>query len=48
MKNAETAYLIIGNSTAAIGAVEGIRRVDADGPITLLSGEPYHTYIPGR
>ncbi|MGI5884050.1 MAG: NAD(P)/FAD-dependent oxidoreductase [Candidatus Spyradocola sp.] len=37
-------YVIIGNSAAAIGGVEGIRRVDATSPITLLSSEPYHTY----
>jgi len=37
-------YLIVGNSAAAIGAVEGIRRVDAAGEITLLAAEPYHTY----
>lgn len=37
-------YLIIGNSTAAIGAVEGIRRNDPDGRITLVADEPEHTY----
>jgi len=37
-------YLIIGNSAAAIGAIEGIRKVDRDNPITLISDEPYHTY----
>lgn len=37
-------YVIIGNSAAAIGAVEGIRKVDQQGSITLISSEPYHTY----
>ena len=37
-------YVIIGNSAAAIGGVEGIRRVDAASPIALISAEPYHTY----
>lgn len=37
-------YVIIGNSAAAIGAVEGIRQVDLNGEITLISKEPYHTY----
>lgn len=37
-------YVIIGNSAAAIGAVEGIRQVDPAGRITVISDEPYHTY----
>lgn len=37
-------YVIIGNSAAAIGAVEGIRQIDKEGKITLISDEPYHTY----
>jgi NAD(P)H-nitrite reductase large subunit len=37
-------YLIIGNSAAAIGCVEGIRKVDPDSPITLIASEPHHTY----
>lgn len=37
-------YVIIGNSTAAIGCVEGIRSVDADGEIVLVSSEKHHTY----
>jgi NAD(P)H-nitrite reductase large subunit len=37
-------YLVIGNSTAAVGAVEGIRSVDPEGKITLLAAEPDHTY----
>ena len=37
-------YVIIGNSAAAIGGIEGIRRIDPDGPITLISSEERHTY----
>ncbi len=37
-------YVIIGNSAAAIGAVEGIRQVDKHGEITIITNEPYHTY----
>ena len=37
-------YVIIGNSTAAVGAVEAIRQVDQRNPVTIISDEPYHTY----
>ena len=37
-------YVIIGNSTAAVGGIEGIRRLDADTPIVVVSDEPYHVY----
>jgi NAD(P)H-nitrite reductase large subunit len=37
-------YVIIGNSAAAIGAVQGIRKNDTAGNITIISDEPYHTY----
>ncbi len=37
-------YVIIGNSAGAIGCVEGIRKLDIEGKITLISSEPYHTY----
>lgn len=37
-------YVIIGNSTAGINAVEGIRQVDGEGEITIISNEPWHTY----
>ncbi len=37
-------YLIVGNSVAAIAAVDGIREVDADGSLTLIAREPHHTY----
>src|SRR3989338_10668542 len=37
-------YLIIGNSAAAIGAVEAIRRNDKGNSITMISDEPHHVY----
>lgn len=37
-------YVIIGNSAAAVGAIEGIRSVDAQGKITVVSDEAYPTY----
>lgn len=37
-------YVIIGNSAAAVGCIEGIRQVDREGSITLIASEPYHTY----
>ncbi len=37
-------YVIIGNSTAAVGAVEAIRKNDKDGKIVIISNENYHTY----
>ena len=37
-------YVIIGNSTAAVGCIEGIRSHDKDGEITVISNENHHTY----
>ena len=37
-------YLIIGNSAAAVGAVEAIRRNDKGNPIIIISDEPHHVY----
>lgn len=37
-------YVIIGNGTAATGVIEGIRVVDKESPITLISSEPYPVY----
>ena len=37
-------YVIIGNSAAAVGCIEGIRKTDTKGTITVISDEPYHTY----
>jgi NAD(P)H-nitrite reductase large subunit len=39
-----TRYLIVGNSAGGIGAAEAIRQVDANGPITIVSDEPYPAY----
>ena len=39
-------YVIIGNSAAAIGGVEGIRSRDKTGGITLVSDESHFTYSP--
>lgn len=41
---AEKRYVIIGNSAAAVGCIEGIRQYDQSGAITVISREPYHTY----
>jgi len=38
--------LFIGNSGAAINAIKGIRHVNAECPITLLSQEPHTAYSP--
>jgi len=37
-------YVIIGNSTAAVGAVEAIRRNDKDGRVVIAGSEKYHVY----
>jgi NAD(P)H-nitrite reductase large subunit len=37
-------YVIIGNSTAAVHCVEGIRSVDKEGKITIIADEAHHTY----
>ena len=37
-------YVIIGNSTAAVGCIEGIRSIDRTGSVTVVSDEPYRTY----
>lgn len=37
-------YVVIGNSAAAVGCIEGIRSVDRTGPITVISDEPYPVY----
>ena len=40
----EMRYIIIGNSAAGIGAVEGIREIDKSGEIVIISNETFHTY----
>ena len=37
-------YVIIGNSAAAVGTIEGIRQIDKTGKITVISDESYNTY----
>ena len=37
-------YVIIGNSAAAVGAVEAIRQYDQNNPITIIAQEPHHVY----
>lgn len=37
-------YVILGNGTAAVGCIEGIRSVDRDGTITVISGENHPVY----
>ncbi len=37
-------YVIIGNATAGIACVEGIRSVDTEGEITIISDEPFAAY----
>lgn len=37
-------YVIIGNSAAAVGAVEGIRQIDRQGEIVMITDEAHHTY----
>ena len=37
-------YVIIGGSAAAVGCIEGIRAVDTEGEIILVSREPYPFY----
>ena len=37
-------YCIVGNGVAAVSAVESLREVDPQGPVTLISDEPYPFY----
>jgi NAD(P)H-nitrite reductase large subunit len=37
-------YVIVGNSYAAVGAVESIRELDQAGEIVIISDEPYRAY----
>jgi NAD(P)H-nitrite reductase large subunit len=44
MANEHADYLILGNSAAAISAVESIRAADTTGSIVMVSPEPYCVY----
>jgi len=37
-------YLIVGNSAAAVGAIESIRRIDQKGNLAVVSNEQEHVY----
>ena len=37
-------YVIIGNGVAATGCIEGIRSIDRDNPILIISEEPHPVY----
>lgn len=37
-------YVIIGNSIVAAGCIEGIRKIDNENEIIVISQEPYHIY----
>lgn len=37
-------YVIIGNGTAAIGCIEGIRSIDTESAVTVISAEEHHVY----
>ncbi len=37
-------YVLVGNSIAATGAIEAIRRVDREGEIVVISDEPHFVY----
>lgn len=37
-------YVIIGNSAAAVGCIEGIRKNDTESSVTVISDEKHHTY----
>ena len=37
-------YLVAGNGVAAVGCIEGIRSVDKEGPITVVSAEKHPVY----
>ncbi|HHY47903.1 MAG TPA: NAD(P)/FAD-dependent oxidoreductase [Firmicutes bacterium] len=44
MPGLSTEYLIVGNSVAAIGAIEAIRELDSGGSIVLISDEGFPVY----
>ena len=44
MKTQKFKYVIIGNSTAAVAAIEGIRKIDAEGSIAVAGEEKHFVY----
>jgi NAD(P)H-nitrite reductase large subunit len=44
MKNANQKIVVLGNSTAAVGCIEGIRENDGTSQIVLIAKEPEHAY----
>jgi NAD(P)H-nitrite reductase large subunit len=43
-KEGNMKYVIIGNSAAGVGTVEGIRQIDKQSEITIITDEKHHTY----
>jgi 3-phenylpropionate/trans-cinnamate dioxygenase ferredoxin reductase component len=41
----QTKYLIVGGGMTADAAVEGIRQIDPNGSIGLISAEPHRPYL---
>ena len=37
-------YIIVGNGAAALGCIDGIRRIDRETPITVISAENHPAY----
>jgi NAD(P)H-nitrite reductase large subunit len=44
MKKDSAKYLLVGNSVAAVAAVEAIREADESGSVIMISREPRHVY----
>ncbi|HOL22562.1 MAG TPA: NAD(P)/FAD-dependent oxidoreductase, partial [bacterium] len=44
VKNMNTEYLIIGNSVAGINCISGIREIDKNGSIVVVSDENVYNY----
>jgi NAD(P)H-nitrite reductase large subunit len=37
-------HVVVGNSAAAVGAIEAIRQYDQESHITVVADEPHHVY----
>ena len=44
MKTQKFRYVIVGNSTAAVAAIEGIRETDTEGSIAVVGEEKHFVY----